>query len=215
MPEPHPSLAFQSLVRVTCMAAALASRWLRWTLAAIAALLGMFVLLAIDPSGGLLFRIIGLIGMALFALSVVMMLLTFRKARRLSPKALLFAAAISVLCTSFFFLLAGSPLSGGAVVIAAAAGAMIGIGWAMTNLLFVDGELVRARGNLWFLAVWGVSLALPQLAALAGGRTPYALAVMSFLGMGLAVGNSLALLARYRGARRRARAQQSSTGATS
>jgi len=197
------------------MGATMVSRWLRWALAAIAALLGMFVLLAIDPSGGLLFRTIGLIGMALFALSVVVMLLTFRKARRLSPKALLIAASISVACTSFFFLLAGSPLSAGAVAIAAAAGAMIGIGWAMTNLLFVDGDTVRARGDLWFLAVWGVSLALPQLAALFGGRTPYAIAVVSFLGMGLAVGNSLALLTRYRNVRRRTHAQQSSTGATS
>ncbi len=193
----------------------MASRWLRWTLAAIVVLLAIFVLLAIDPSGSLLFRTIGLIGMALFALSVVIMLLTFRKARRLSPKALLFAAAISVLCTSFFFMLAGMPISGGAVVLATGAGAMVGIGWAMTNLLFVDGDMVRARGDLWFLAVWGVSLALPQLAALIGGRTPYAIAVVSFLGMGLAVGNSLALLARYCRVQKRARAQQASIGTTS
>jgi hypothetical protein len=71
----------------------------------------------------------------------------------------------------------------------------------MTNLLFVDPALsgaagVRARGDLWFLAVWAATLLLPQLVAHAGARTPEMLTIVSFVGMGLAVGNSGGLMLR-------------------
>ena len=184
------------------------SRWLRWLLTAVAVGAAAFVLLFIDPSAALLFRVAGIVGMALFALSIVTMLLTFRKARKLSPWSLAIGAVVSVLCTWIFFALAGAPLSAAAIGLAIAAGAMVGIGWSLTNLLFIDGEAIRARGNIWFLAVWALSLLMTQAATLAGGQTPYAVALVSFLGMGLAVGNSLGLLARYV----RARASISVTG---
>jgi hypothetical protein len=187
------------------MALAFPQRWLHWLVSAFLVLVGVAVLLVIDPSAALLLRTIGLLATILFIVSVVLMLLTFRKARRLSPWMLTISAIISVVCTSLFFSLTGAPVSSGVVVTAIVAGLMVGIGWSLTNLLFVDGKDVRARGNLWFLAVWGVSLLLPQIAALIGGRTPYAVAVMSFVGMGLAVGNSLGLVARGRSARRQSR----------
>jgi len=194
------------------MAFTISSRWLRWLLIGSAVLIAAFVLLVIDPSGALLFRIVGLIGMALFALSVVTMLLTFRKARKLSPWSLAIGAVVSVFCTWIFFALAGAPLSATAIVLAIAAGAMVGVGWSLSNLLLIDGNMVRARGNIWFLAVWALSLMMTQVAALAGGKTPYAVALVSFLGMGLAVGNSLGLLARYFRARGLPHAAVSVTG---
>ncbi len=188
------------------------SRWLRWLLTAVAVGAAAFVLLFIDPSAALLFRVVGIVGMAMFALSVMMMLLTFRKARKLSPWSLVIGAVVSVVCTWIFFALAGAPLSAAAVGFAIAAGAMVGVGWSLTNLLFIDGDTVRARGNIWFLAVWALSLLMTQAATLAGGQTPYAVALVSFLGMGLAVGNSFGLLARYVRARRLLRAASPASG---
>ena len=179
------------------MAFSMSSRWLRWVLIGAGVLAAAFALLVVAPSAALLFRVVGLIGMALFALSIVTMLLTFRKARKISAWSLAIGAVVSVFCTWIFFALAGAPLSAAAIVLAIAAGAMVGVGWSLTNLLFIDGNTVRARGNAWFLAVWALSLMMTQAAALAGGRTPYAVALVSFLGMGLAVGNSMGLLARY------------------
>ncbi|WP_170263726.1 hypothetical protein [Blastochloris sulfoviridis] len=53
---------------------------------------------------------------------------------------------------------------------------------------------------------------MPQLTLLLGGRTPYALALVSFLGMGLAVGNSAGLVTRYRRARHLVRAAAPAAG---
>jgi hypothetical protein len=103
------------------------SRWLRWVLIGVAVLIAAFVLLVIDSSGALLFRVVGLIGMALFALSVVTMLLTFRKARKLSPWSLVIGAVVSVACTLIFFTLASVPLPITAILLAACAGAMVGV----------------------------------------------------------------------------------------
>jgi uncharacterized membrane protein HdeD (DUF308 family) len=72
------------------------SRWLRLVLIGVAVLIAAFVLLVIDSSGALLFRVVGLIGMALFALSVVTMLLTFRKARKLAPWSLVIGAVAAL-----------------------------------------------------------------------------------------------------------------------
>ena len=194
------------------MSFSISSRWLRRLLISVAVLVAGSALLVVDPSGTVLFRIVGIVGMALFALSVVTMLLTFRKARKLSPWSLAIGAVVSVLCTWIFFALAGAPLSAAAILLAVAAGAMVGVGWSLTNLLFIDGDMVRARGNIWFLAVWALSLLMTQAASLAGGQTPYAVALVSFLGMGLAVGNSLGLLARYARARRLLRAAIPASG---
>jgi hypothetical protein len=184
------------------MGLALPHGWRRWLIAAALLLAGTVVLVAVDPSGALLSRVVGVAAMTLFVVSVIVMLLTFRKARLLSSWMLVMSATISIVCTGVFFALTGAPASAPVIVAAIIAGLLVGIGWSLTNLLFVDGSDVRARGNLWFLAVWGISLALPQVAALFGGRTPYAVAVISFVGMGLAVGNSLGLVARGRAARR-------------
>jgi hypothetical protein len=186
--------------------------WRRWLLIGAAVLVGAVVLLIIDPSARLLLRVVGVVGTMLLLLSIVIMLLTFRKARRLSPWMLALSGTTSVVATSVFFALAGAPLPGAVLTLAVVAGALVGIGWSLTNLLFIDGEAVRARGNAWYLAVWGAALALPQLTMLLGGRTPDVLALVSFLGMGLAVGNSAGLLTRYHRARRLVRAAMPAAG---
>lgn len=169
---------------------------LRWLIIGVSLLVGALILLLIDRSGKLLFRIAGLIGTVLFAVSVIVMLLTFRKAKRLSPWMLALTALISMVCTLFFFWMTGSPVS---KIIAAAAciGFAVGIGWSLSNLLFVDREIIQIRGTLWSLVVWALSIAIPQLFGILGYRTPYLAALFSFFGMGLTIGNSLGLIKRY------------------
>lgn len=170
---------------------------MRWLILGVCLLAGALILLLMDRSGKLLFRAIGLLGTILFAFSVIVMLLTFRKARRLSPWMLALTAIISMVCTLFFFRMTASPLSGIEATAAAVFGFAIGIGWSLSNLLFIDREIIQVRGTLWSLLIWALSIAIPQLFGVLGYRTPYSAALFSFFGMGLSVGNSLGLIKRY------------------
>jgi len=174
---------------------------LRWLKIGAMLLAGALILFLFDRSGKLLFRIIGLLGTVLFGFSVIVMLLTFRKAKRLSPWMLALTAFISMFCTLLFFTLTASPLSKLVATIAACIGFAAGIGWSLRNLLFVDREIIQIRGTLWSLLIWAVSIAIPQLFGILGYRTPYTAALFSFFGMGLTVGNSLGLIKRYVNAR--------------
>lgn len=163
---------------------------------------GAAVLLIVDPSGRLLMRVVAVAGMAMFALSVILMLLTFRKARTVQPLMLVISAATSVMATLAFQWLAGTALGGATQGLAVAAGLMLGIGWSLTTLMFIDGDAVRMRGTLWYLLVWALTLLLSQGVALSGLRSPHTLALMAYVGMGLAVGNSAGLIVRALRARR-------------
>lgn len=161
-------------------------------------------LLLIDPSGRLLMRALAIGGMVMFALSVAIMLLTFRKARAVQPLMLAISAASSVVATLAFQWLAGNSLTGITQAAATLAGLMLGAGWSLTTLMFVDAHAVKMRGTLWYLVVWALTLLITQAVALSGLRSPHALAVMAYVGMGLAVGNSAGLIARAVLARRQA-----------
>jgi hypothetical protein len=179
----------------------LMKRVLRWMGLALALLAMGLVLFALDSTGRLLGRVVGMAGTALFVLSIITMLLTFRTAKRLSPLALSFGALVSLATTLGFHLWAGAPTAPLVLALATLGGVLVGAGWSLTSLLFVDPATtgaggVRARGDLWFLAVWAATLVLPQIVAHAGARTPAALTLLSFLGMGLAIGNGGGLMLR-------------------
>lgn len=173
----------------------------RWLLRALAVAIAAGVLVLIDPSLRLLFRVASILGTVLFVVSVVVMLLTFRKARGLEALPLVVTALLAVATTTIFFAFAGPPLGRLVVMLAVLAGLVVGIAWSTTGLVFVEGRLVRTRGTLWFLAVWALTLALPQILAAAAGRTPATAAVAGFVGMGLTIGNAGGLIARARAAR--------------
>lgn len=174
----------------------------RLLIAAGSLLSGALILFVLDRSGKLLFQAIGLLGTAFFAFSVILMLLTFRKARRLSLWVLAGSALISIVCTLLFYALAPAPLSTAMALTATTVGLGAGMVWSLSNLLFVDRENIQIRGTLWSLVVWAVSIAIPQLLGIFGYRSPVSAALFSFFGMGLAVGNTLGLSKRCSCARR-------------
>jgi hypothetical protein len=156
------------------------------------------LLLVIDPSGKLLMRVAGILGTLLFLFSCLLMLLTFRKARHLSPWSLLLVAMISLSATLLFYVLMGSAQPGWSLAAATATGGLLGLFWSLTNRLERHADGVMARGNSWYLALWAGSLAVTQLSAILSGRAPGVMTLFSFFGMGLAVSNSLGLLVRMR-----------------
>lgn len=150
-----------------------------------------------DPIATFL-RLLGLVFTGLMLFSVVVTVLTFRRARSIRPAALVFAIGTSLVCTGFNLVFAARPPSPAVFALAIGAGASIGAAWSLTTLLFVDGEDVRGRGTLWYLVVWALTLVVNQGAALVLGRTPAVATITMLVGAGLAVANSAGLALRVR-----------------
>lgn len=142
------------------------------------------------------FRLISIGGTAMLILSVVMMVLTFRKAKTIEPVALLLALAISVVGTLFSLWFGGRPPATPMLLAAVVAGSLIGVGWSLTTLLFIDNTEIRGRGTAWYLVIWGLTFAMNQIGAMVFGHVPSAMTLLMLASAGLTVGNTLGLVVR-------------------
>ena len=160
------------------------------------ALLGVASLFSARPAATF-FYILSLIGTGLLIVSVAMMVLTFRRAKKLAPGALLvsLATTLSVALVQILFSQARPSMT--VLSLALVVGAAIGAGWARTAIFFIDGEAVRSRGTAWYLVIWAFTFLFNQIMRpLAGAGTASLLLLL--LGTGVAAGSILFQLLRYR-----------------
>ena len=144
------------------------------------------------------FRVLSLAGTGMLLFSVVMMILTFRKASTVKPGALLVSLSITLVTLGVQMLVSPAlpPMTVG--LLAFAAGGMIGFGWSRTRLFFVDADQVRCRGTAWYLAVWAGTFALNQLMGSLAGGAPAAVAGSLLVGSGIVLGSTGEQLLRWR-----------------
>ncbi|MDR3466263.1 MAG: hypothetical protein P4M07_10005 [Xanthobacteraceae bacterium] len=167
------------------------------TVGGVLVVLGGISLLAAHPLATFL-RALSYLGIAMTVVSVAVMLLTFRQARDVQPVALLVSVATTVVSALVSLWLAPLVPSGLVLIAALVLGGGVGVGWAFTTLLFIDGSHVRVRGTIWSLAVWAATFALNQIMATATGHASPAATILLIGGTGLSLGNTLGLLARAR-----------------
>ena len=105
-----------------------------------------------DDPAKTFFRTLSLLGTGMVLLSVTMMVLTFRKARAIIPGALLavpLATTFAVAGVQFLFAAQRPGLL--LAFLALLAGGLVGMGWARTTKVFIDGDAVRspALHGIW------------------------------------------------------------------
>ncbi len=130
------------------------------------------IALTSDPLATFL-RVISIGAVVLMVLSVAIMLLTFRKARKISPLMLSISVAISVLCLTIYLLILNVSMSFGLWLLALIAGGALGVAWSITNTLFNDAGTIKDRGNIWYLAIWAAVFAFNLLVTIITGRLIY------------------------------------------
>ncbi len=169
---------------------------------ALVAMLGLVVLiiasLFFDDPARTFFRILSLLGTAMVLFSIGMMLVTFRRARSIVPGALI-VSLLTTLAVAGVQLLFRLPRPGLLMILLPVmAGVMVGAGWARTTKIFIDGDLIRSQGNVWYLLVWGATFLMNQLLGMMVGGSPLGGIMALLVGTGIAVGNNVSQLWRYR-----------------
>ena len=147
----------------------------------------------------LLLRLVAIVATFVFLAATALMLLTFRRARRVTTASLLVPVLVSAAILVLYCVFLRATPSAGWLLTDFAAGAALGAVWARTHTLFRtrDGG-VRSRASLWYLAVWAAVLTLNQLVVLAAGRASTVLVGLLVFSTGIAAGNGLALVRRAR-----------------
>jgi len=137
-----------------------------------------------------IYRLISLLSLGLTVVLIIVMLLTFRKERRIGALALLISTALNLIMLPVFIGLSGARLNLLIGLPLLILGLLIGTlrGFA-TRLTYRDGHVVGKR-SLWFLAGWGLSIVLAQLLVLAGSTI---LASLGLIPMYLSTGTQIGI----------------------
>src|SRR3989339_1253407 len=145
----------------------------------------------------ILLKIASVLGIVLLLFSVLIMLLTYRKAKKISPLSLLLSMLISLTSLLIYTELLHVRLTLLLWLMALAAGGLVGVGWSLTSRLICVQGLIKSQGDVWYLAVWALVFALNQLVVLFTGRPVQVAMVMLLASTGLVIGNSSSLLVRF------------------
>jgi hypothetical protein len=145
----------------------------------------------------LFLKIVAIAGTVLFVLSIVVMLLTFRKAKKISPVSLIISMLLSILSVGIYSLFIHVNLSWAIKTWAMAAGILIGAGWALSTPLSLKDGLIKREGNVWYLAVWGLIFVVNQLTAAFTGRPPQIAMALLLSGTGIVLGNNASFIAMF------------------
>ena len=165
-----------------------------WVIAALACF-ACLIIMAVNFN--LFLRLVAIGGTVLFVLSIAMMLLTFRKSKKIAPAPLVISMIMSLVTLWVYALFFGVHFSGTVKFMGLLSGILVGIGWALTTPVRSNNGIVEREGNAWYLAVWGLVFAINQLTAAITGRPPQIGMVLLLLGTGIVLGTSGTFIAKY------------------
>lgn len=151
------------------------------------------------------FRIIGYLSIPLVLIGVAMAIRSSLRERPLRGRTLLLTTGIGIAFLIVHDLLRGAEISRPLGWLAAAVGGALGAVWAGRSQLRSAGHQVLAKGEAWYLAIWGLAVVVAQVSMLgliAGGTSLGIHAV--YLTTGLALGVNVGLWVRLARVRSRA-----------
>lgn len=136
-----------------------------------------------------MFYLIGFLGAVFTLVMTIVMLLSFRKERRITTLSPFLSAALTFVMLPVFILFSGARLSGWVGLPALVLGLVVGlVRGSSTRLYYRDGQ-VMGKQSTWFLLGWGGSLVLAQLLNLLGSATLSSIGLAPvFLSTGTQVG---------------------------
>jgi hypothetical protein len=172
-------------------------------------LTGFFVLLAISVltlpgeisfSGALVavgLKMISVIMVLVFILSIIVLAFSFRKAKRVSLPAVFITLAVCFISLIIFSNLIGYQASFAFWLLMAVTGGAIGYLWARSTSVYLENNQVMSRSSIWYLVIWGGVFALNQLITITANRPPAAAMAMLIISTFIVWGTNGSILQRY------------------
>lgn len=117
-------------------------------------------------------KLVSLVMMLVFILSILMLVLTFRKPKKISLPSLAITLGVSLLSMVVFSAIIGYSTSFGVWLLMALIGGAIGYLWARTTNVYIEGDQVKSQNSIWYIVVWGAVFALNQLITITTNRPP-------------------------------------------
>jgi hypothetical protein len=144
-----------------------------------------------------LIKLVSILMLLLFAASILLLILTYRKPKKISLKSIAITAAVSFLSLLVFSVLSGYRPSFFLWLLLAVIGVVIGSFWAKTTQVFSTGDQVMSRNSVWYLVAWGAIFALAQLITIITNRPPEIAMAMLVMSTGTVWGTNGSIVNRY------------------
>lgn len=143
------------------------------------------------------FRIIGYLSIPVVLVGVAVAIWTSLRERPLRGRTLLLTAGIGAGFLIVHDLLRASEVSRPLGWLVAAVGGVLGLVWAGRSQLRSAGNQILAKGEAWYLAIWGLAVVVAQVSALRLLADDTSLGIHAvYLATGLALGVNVGLWAR-------------------
>ena len=136
----------------------------------------------------LIMKTVSAIFLIIFILSVLFLIFTFRKPKKVSILSLILAMVVSLITLtvySFFIYYRPSILL---LIAMGSAGLFIGIIWSQSTHVYVENGKVMSRNSIWYLVVWGGVFALTQLTSIVTKRPPSIIMALLIMSTGSIIG---------------------------
>ena len=147
-------------------------------------------------------KTISIVMLIVFILSVLVLILTFRKPRKVSILSISITIVISLVTLIVFSSMTGYDPPAWLWLLMAAAGGATGWFWARTTRVYVQDNQVMSRNSILYLAVWGGIFALNQIIIIVTNRPPDIAMALLIASTATVWGTNASIIRRYTRARK-------------
>jgi uncharacterized protein with PQ loop repeat len=150
-----------------------------------------------DAVISIVLKFVSVIMLIFSILSSLLLILTFRKPRKVSLPSLFITAAIGLVTFVVLAAFAKYEPEPWVWIVTGLAGIGVGILQARTTRLYLEESRVMSRNSVWYIVVWAVLLALNQLITIITNHPPDIAMALLIMGTAVIWGTSGDIIRRY------------------
>jgi len=159
----------------------------------------------------LIMKTISTLLLLVFVLSVALLVITFRKPRKVSVFSLILAIFIGLITFAVFSFLIRYHPSIWLLAAMGSAGLFTGMVWSRATRIYIENGQVMSRNSVWYLVVWGGIFAMTQLISIVTNRPPSIAMALLIMSTASIIGMNGSIIKRYFSARAGTGASESSS----